>query len=115
VSYLHADLLVRSCVEVQKVVEWHWRGCHIASCEGGQKIVVLKRGEQRQRRVMNACLQVWAEAARCGSKRGSDSTLAAAAMYVLQVTQGNALWASEHDTAFIRCLNILARCDKFSP
>ena len=46
--------------------------------------------------------QAWAEAARAPSTSGSDGALAAAAMYVLQVTQANALWASEHDTAFIR-------------
>lgn len=48
-----------------------------------------------------SAVQCWAEAAKSG-QRGNDSTLAAVAMYVVQVTQANGLWASEHDTAFIR-------------
>ncbi|BDA46913.1 probable formin-like protein 13 at C-terminar half [Coccomyxa sp. Obi] len=45
-------------------------------------------------------LQVWEEAAKCG-QQVNESKLAAAAMYVLQVTQANGHWAAEHDTAFI--------------
>ena len=46
-------------------------------------------------------IQVWGEAAKCADSRG-DLAVAATAMYVLLVTQTNASWASEHDTAFIR-------------
>jgi hypothetical protein len=46
-------------------------------------------------------LQAWAEAAKA-TQRHSEGALAAAAMYVVQVTQANALWASEHDSAFVR-------------
>ena len=47
-------------------------------------------------------MQVWGDAVK-GADRSRDPALAAAAMYVLLVTQANPLWASEHDTAFIRC------------
>ena len=51
--------------------------------------------------VPRCLLQVWEVAARSGHQV-NDSKLAAAAMYVLQVTQANGHWAAEHDTAFIR-------------
>lgn len=46
-------------------------------------------------------LQSWCDAAK-GKGRATEAGLAASAMYVLQVTQASPMWASEHDTAFIR-------------
>ena len=46
-------------------------------------------------------MQDWCEAAK-SQGRSKDAGMAASAMYVLQVTQTSPMWASEHDTAFIR-------------